>query len=527
MQAVSVSLIFFLIIALLFPLFAVNTAAADDLSGKTVLAFGDSLTQGTVAYASSNDTYVDMLEKDFSGVDFINAGVRGNSTYNALVRFDADVLAKNPDIVIICFGMNDQAWEVPYNRPIQSMERYVSQLTHFITTLQEKGVDVILMTPNPVYEAAYTPTAGNNYEYGLMDDYCDAMRRLALKYNCGLIDMNREITVGGISKYVSGDGIHQTVAGHRLYADCIGDYLNAVYKGENKAAATVKVSDEKGETVAQFPVIGAKDALLTVASPWVTGYSAQKNSENITLSQGLEVKFDYTTENEVILSQDKKYTVVGKTHTLATHIDDGVRLTDGIKKTTDGGNGMGNFYSGYSDSSVVITVDLGEVTKSNVYTIYGIAYSWGISPASSVVVSASADGTNFAQLGKAKRTETGAGDGTWKLFEYTLETEGTPAEARYIRFAVTPTGGHFWADEVEVALHRDLVVTDPEYTLGDVNNDGRIDSFDYLLVRAHILKLSTLKDEMLLAADVTCDKKIDSFDYLLIRAHILGLKEIK
>ncbi len=67
----------------------------------------------------------------------------------------------------------------------------------------------------------------------------------------------------------------------------------------------------------------------------------------------------------------------------------------------------------------------------------------------------------------------------------------------------------------------------PANTLGDVNKDGKINSFDYLLVRSEILGLLEFNDEQTSRADVTGDGKIDSFDYILIRSHILGLTVIK
>ena len=40
-------------------------------------------------------------------VSVINAGVSGDTTVNALARFEKEVLAHDPDIVIICLGAND------------------------------------------------------------------------------------------------------------------------------------------------------------------------------------------------------------------------------------------------------------------------------------------------------------------------------------------------------------------------------------------------------------------------------------
>ena len=42
----------------------------------------------------------------------INAGIGGHNTENARARLQKDVLSKNPDVVIIQFGINDAAIDV-------------------------------------------------------------------------------------------------------------------------------------------------------------------------------------------------------------------------------------------------------------------------------------------------------------------------------------------------------------------------------------------------------------------------------
>ncbi len=285
---------FVLVFVMLVSAMPIFSSAASALDGKTIVCFGDSLTEGTYYWETNGyPVYSDYLADAFSGSTVINAGARGDSTYNAILRYEKDVIAKNPDIVIMCFGMNDQAWEVQYNRPIQTLDRYVSQLTTMITDIQESGADVVLVTPNPVYEAAYTPTAYNNYEYGLMPQYCDAMRELAIELGCGLVDINYEITEKGISTYVSSDGIHQTTAGHQLYADCIGAYLKAAYDGINKATATVKYMTSKGNKLGSFEFVGAAGAKITLPTPALEEHSAVSDDIKTTLTNGAEYEFVY------------------------------------------------------------------------------------------------------------------------------------------------------------------------------------------------------------------------------------------
>ncbi len=68
---------------------------------------------------------------------------------------------------------------------------------------------------------------------------------------------------------------------------------------------------------------------------------------------------------------------------------------------------------------------------------------------------------------------------------------------------------------------------DPEVKLGDVNNDGAIDQYDYILVKRHYFETRTLTDDEFSRADVNKDTKVDQFDYILIARHYFGTYVIK
>ena len=58
--------------------------------------------------------------------------------------------------------------------------------------------------------------------------------------------------------------------------------------------------------------------------------------------------------------------------------------------------------------------------------------------------------------------------------------------------------------------------------LGDVNDDGAIDQFDYILVKRHYFETRYLTDDEMTRADVNGDGAIDQFDYILIKRHYFG-----
>ena len=63
--------------------------------------------------------------------------------------------------------------------------------------------------------------------------------------------------------------------------------------------------------------------------------------------------------------------------------------------------------------------------------------------------------------------------------------------------------------------------------VGDVNNDGKVNVNDYVLIRKHIMQVNILTGDMMKAADVNADSKISTIDYVLVRRMILGDNKIK
>ena len=88
--------------------------AAPSVTARPIVlvAFGDS----TTALRKNLEVYATLLEKELpaKGIQakVFNAGVGGNNTHDAMLRFQTDVLNRSPDVVILQFGINDSAVDV-------------------------------------------------------------------------------------------------------------------------------------------------------------------------------------------------------------------------------------------------------------------------------------------------------------------------------------------------------------------------------------------------------------------------------
>ena len=120
---------------------------------QKIVAFGDSLTAGYGAGGVSN-SYPSVLER-LSGKQIINLGLSGDTAVNAPTRL-TQVLAENPDMVLIEFGANDRIRNLGH----EGAARAVAQI---VDEVQAAGaIAVIVDTGGPqmgAYTAAYKKIA--------------------------------------------------------------------------------------------------------------------------------------------------------------------------------------------------------------------------------------------------------------------------------------------------------------------------------------------------------------------------------
>jgi len=199
----------------------------------TVVLFGDS----TTAPRGPLRIFAQLLSEALPDAKVINAGIGSNTTDMARKRFERDVLAHDPDVVTVFFGLNDAAVDVwkGATEPRVPVERYQENLRHFVEVLRERGATAVLMAPNPL---AWTDELRKRYgkppyntenDTGfnvILSEYVVAVRALAKSENVPLIDVNRifldcaEAEGHSIHDLLL-DGMHPNDQGHRLIADAL------------------------------------------------------------------------------------------------------------------------------------------------------------------------------------------------------------------------------------------------------------------------------------------------------------------
>jgi len=202
----------------------------------TVVAFGDS----TTAPRGSLVVYADLLSEELGAgggdrpVRVVNAGLGSDTTETARARVEADVLAREPDVVIVQFGINDAAVDVwrGASEPRVARERYRENLAYLAREVKARGARVVLMTPNPLSwtdelrklygKPPYEPEAPDGLNV-VLRDYAACAREVAEAEGVALVDVYRAFEEHGAAEGRSVgelllDGMHPNAAGHELVA---------------------------------------------------------------------------------------------------------------------------------------------------------------------------------------------------------------------------------------------------------------------------------------------------------------------
>ena len=199
-----------------------------------IVFFGDSITQMGVGPGG----YITRIGEDLkakglsSQYDLIGAGVGGNKVYDLYLRMDDDVLAKNPDVVVIWVGVND-VWHKTSGTGTDT-DKFEKFYVAIIKKLQAKNIKVVLTTPAVIGER----TDNTNQQDGDLNYYSNIIRKIAKEYNSGIVDLRKDFITYDLknnpenkeSGILTTDRVHLTAAGNKFVAEKMLEVLVPGYK---------------------------------------------------------------------------------------------------------------------------------------------------------------------------------------------------------------------------------------------------------------------------------------------------------
>ena len=200
---------------------------------KRIVFFGDSITQAGVGKTGYITKMAEMLGTLglASKYELIGAGIGGNKIYDLYLRHEEDVIAKNPNIVIIYVGIND-VWHKTSSRTGTDADKFERFYNALIKRLQKTNIQVVICTPTVIGEK-YDATNEND---GDLNAYSNIIRKIASDNQCKLIDLRKAFLnyeeKNNIENKASGiltsDRVHLTEAGNQFLAETMWETIKTL-----------------------------------------------------------------------------------------------------------------------------------------------------------------------------------------------------------------------------------------------------------------------------------------------------------
>lgn len=216
--------------------------SASDRSGRPVLivALGDSVTQGLAEpdHFLHDQVYhahlKRRLERQYPLATFsvINAGADGQTAVDGLKRFDRDVAAHQPDLLLIAFGLNDASLG-----GLARIEQFAGSIESLIErTRSQTKADLMLLTPNmmlvrdndaiPQRYRHFAPAMLQLQTSGVLAHYARRIREIAQHHQIAVADIYRQwetlASCGVDTTAMLSNGLnHPNEEGHRYAGEAI------------------------------------------------------------------------------------------------------------------------------------------------------------------------------------------------------------------------------------------------------------------------------------------------------------------
>jgi lysophospholipase L1-like esterase len=185
-----------------------------------------------VVFLGDSITDAWRLNEYFTGRDFINRGIAGQTTTQMLGRFRQDVVAVNPKAVVILAGTNDIAAGI-------SLKQMEDNLAMMADMAKARGIKTIFASVLPVSD--YHKDVDRRYEMTKahppatilllnhwIQSHCQSEGLVYIDYYSSMIDSS-----GHMQTDLSDDGLHPNAKGYRVMSGLALNAISRALPGQN------------------------------------------------------------------------------------------------------------------------------------------------------------------------------------------------------------------------------------------------------------------------------------------------------
>jgi lysophospholipase L1-like esterase len=136
--------------------------------------------------------YIDVLNNQIKAegkqdqIELVGAGIGGNKIYDLFLRMDKDLLAQQPDVVVIWVGVND-VWHKSSFGTGTDYDKFGIFYDAVVKKIQAAGAKVVVVTPAVIGEK----NDFSNEQDGDLNQYSTWIRKYAAENHLGLVDLRK------------------------------------------------------------------------------------------------------------------------------------------------------------------------------------------------------------------------------------------------------------------------------------------------------------------------------------------------
>ena len=182
-----------------------------DENEKRIVFMGDSITE----------EWGNLYPEFFSGKNYINRGIGGQTTPQMLIRFKPDAIDLKPDAIVILAGTNDIAG----NTGPSTVRMITDNIFSMAELAKAHEIKVVLASILPVYQYSWVddvldPPSIVDSINRKIKEYVENQGLVYLDYYSSMVDDQK-----GLKLDYTGDGVHPNEAGYKVMSAIADDII--------------------------------------------------------------------------------------------------------------------------------------------------------------------------------------------------------------------------------------------------------------------------------------------------------------
>lgn len=178
---------------------------------KRIVFMGDSITE----------EWGNLYPEFFSGKNYINRGIGGQTTPQMLIRFKPDAIDLKPDAIVILAGTNDIAG----NTGPSTVRMITDNIFSMAELAKAHEIKVVLASILPVYQYSWAddvidPPSIVDSINRKIKEYVENQGLVYLDYYSSMVDDRK-----GLKLDYTGDGVHPNEAGYKVMSAIADDII--------------------------------------------------------------------------------------------------------------------------------------------------------------------------------------------------------------------------------------------------------------------------------------------------------------